>query len=69
MISMGWALSAHSQKCRGGHVSSEDFMQEGAASWLNYHSNRERRHLGSRVVHFDGTSGNQDPYIWADRFL
>jgi hypothetical protein len=44
-------------------------MQEGAASWLIYHPQREHRSLDGRVVHCDGTSGNQDPYIWADCFL
>lgn len=38
-------------------------------SWLIYHPRRERRVLGGRVVHCDSNQGNQDPYLWTERFL
>jgi hypothetical protein len=39
------------------------------AHHLIYHPERERREFAGSVVYFDKTSGNQDPYIWSDRFL
>ena len=44
-------------------------MQESTASWLIYHPHRERRSIDEHIIHFDDTTGNQDPYIWADPFL
>lgn len=44
-------------------------MQQSAASWLIYHPRREQRSLDGHIVHFDRTRGNQDPYLWTDRFL
>jgi hypothetical protein len=38
-------------------------------SWLIYHPKREYRSFDGQPVYFDKTEGNQDPYIWSDRFL
>ena len=39
------------------------------SSHLIYHPRRQAAQFGGRVVYFDKTRGNQDPYIWNDRFL
>jgi hypothetical protein len=39
------------------------------AARLIYHPRRERRAFDSATVYFDGTAGNQDPYVWNDAFL
>jgi len=39
------------------------------AHHLIYHPVRERREFGETLVYFDQTSGNQDPYVWSQRFL
>jgi len=36
---------------------------------LIYHPRRECRRFGGKMVYFDTTMGNQDPYVWNDAFL
>jgi len=37
--------------------------------YLIYHPKRVRVCVGGQVVHCDSLKGNQDPYVWSDRFL
>lgn len=39
------------------------------SSHLIYHPARIRQTFGSTVVHFDETTGNQDPFLWNRSFL
>ena len=41
----------------------------GPAARLIYHPRRVCRRFGETTVHFDNTTGNQDPYLWNDAFL
>jgi hypothetical protein len=36
---------------------------------LIYHPRRKCRQFGETTVYYDGTRGNQDPYVWNDAFL
>lgn len=38
-------------------------------SYLIYHPKRESTPLGKIVVHHDKFGGNEDPYLWNDKFL
>jgi hypothetical protein len=38
-------------------------------SWLIYHPRREVNKFDGLTVYYDEPKGNQDPYIWSDRFL
>lgn len=38
-------------------------------TWLIYHPTREKKIIGNLTVHHDKFGGNEDPYIWNDKFL
>lgn len=38
-------------------------------SYLIYHPNRQITAIGKLTIHHDNFGGNEDPYIWNDRFL
>jgi hypothetical protein len=38
-------------------------------TWLIYHPTRHRTVIGNLTIHHDKFGGNEDPYIWHDKFL
>src|ERR1043166_1835911 len=39
------------------------------SDYLIYHPKREKERIGPYTVYYDKLTGNQDPYIWNEKFL